>query len=310
MGRRKKVDRSDGALSMKSQKANPEVFEDASEGLETEEQLETLASEETELLDTEGEEEAPAKPRRQRRPRKKAEPKKFAVKGEESESTSIKAEGEGPTTIEAHTEAPSEVIPLPPMGGPVPQSVAEATISSRVLNQMVNQITDAAVVPAADNNSLKKQLAAVKEVSVTICSQLDRMAAAMQELQSKHAAAIQDLSKDKWAPKAPAKTPMWLVATSGLALLLSVISFSLSQATRHSVLGGNVIESSAKPSTPPVPSQLFGTFSKNAVAATTDSTVKSALPGARSQTFSRRAEIEKKSSSLAKKEGTSRRGHR
>ncbi len=49
MGRRKKVDGSEGALSMKSHKANPEVF-DGNE----DEQLETLASEETELLETEG----------------------------------------------------------------------------------------------------------------------------------------------------------------------------------------------------------------------------------------------------------------
>lgn len=307
MGRRKKVDGSEGALTMTSKKANPDVFEGNEE-----EQLETLASEETELLDGEADEEveaAPAKPKRQRRPRKKAEPKKLAVEGEASEDSQVKAE-QGPTEIGAQTDLPAEVLPLPAMGGPVPQSVAEATVSSRVLNQMVNQITDSAGASTADSNALKKQLAAVKEVSVTICSQLDRMSAAMQELQSKHAAAIQDLSNNKSTGKAPAKTPVWLVATSGLALLLSIVSFSLSQATRHSVLGGNVVESSAKPSTPPVPSQLFGTFSKNAVAATTDSTVKSAVPGPRPQTFNRRAETDKKSSALAKKEGTSRRNHR
>lgn len=305
MGRRKKVDGSEGALSMKNLKANPEVESNE------EEQLETLASEETELLDGDDEEKeveaAPAKPKRQRRPRKKAEPK-IAAESNAAVTAEVKAE-EGPTQI-GQTDVPAEVLPLPAMGGPVPQSVAEATVSSRVLNQMVNQITESASGSAADNNALKKQLAAVKEVSVTICSQLDRMSAAMQELQSKHAAAIQDLTNSKTTAKAPAKTPIWLVATSGLALLLSVVSFSLSQATRHSVLGGNVVESSAKPSTPPVPSQMFGTFSKNAVAATTDSTVKSAVPSPRQQTFNRRAEIEKKNSSLAKKEGTSRRNHR
>jgi len=301
MGRRKKDDVT-GALTMKSQKSAPEVFDNENEATS----LEALASEETELLESESEStEAEAKPaprpKRTRRPRKKPE---VAM-----ESTPSQVEVAAPVTeMPAETiPAPSaDVCPLPEMSA-VPQSIAEATVSSRVLHQVVSQLTDSA--PTANEANTAKQLAAVKEISVTICSQLDRMAATMMELQGKYATALQELNKEKAVPRAAKPIPVWLVATSGLALLLSIVSFSLTQATRHSILGNQMAMISTKSGgTTSPPSPMLNLFATRAASGAEGEQKNS---GSFSRPTNKNRESDKKNSSLAKREsGTTRRNHR
>lgn len=231
MGRRKKAD-SNNPLSMTTKKAD-EVFEsDETTTTEADSDLETMAVEETEQLsDGESEEKEAPKPKRQRRPRKRKPKVEVAA---ESEPSTEEKEIEASTDEKNEASSDSEVAVIEPaMPVPVPTAITEAAVSSRVLSQMVNQISE---TPASgDTAALAKQLTAVKEISISICSQLDRMSATMVELQGKYSAAVQELGKEKVAPKKP-RIPAWLVATSGLALLLSVVSVSLTQATRHALL--------------------------------------------------------------------------
>lgn len=297
MGRRKKSEPTAG-LTMKSEKAPAEIFDS-----ENDEQLEAQAAEEMELLeDDEAEapaevaEAKPAKPKRQRRPRKPA----AAAKAEEA------PEAEEPTTGPARPEvvpvAAEMAEPTPTLTAMLDNPIADAAISSKVLNQVVTQLTDTAATNHPDVNLVAKQVTAVKEISVSICSQLDRMAASLLELQKKHATTLEQLAKEKAAPKAPARIPVWLVATSGLALLLSVVSFSLTQATRHSLLG---VQTVARNAPAPTPAQVIGgIIHKPALAAT-----ESALPQPRATINPLpRKENEKKSvaapNTLARKDST------
>lgn len=236
MGRRKK-DESGSALTMNSQKAAPEIFE-PSDPNDTMTDLETLATEEAEQLadsaedsdeaqTTETQPKRASRPRRQRRPRKRPE---MAVE----ESAPIASDAVEPTLPSPESRpvaAPAAPLALPAIDS-VPLALTETAISSRVLNQMTRQIDPLSA--ANDPNQLVKQLNAVKEISVSICSQLDRMTATLIELQNKHSSTILELQKEKAAPKR-AKIPVWLAATSALAITLSIVSMSLTQATRHAV---------------------------------------------------------------------------
>jgi hypothetical protein len=229
MGRRKK-EANPVELTMKSE---------TTQEMDTE--LEDLAGEETEQLETVEASEAtvaptPRKPRKPRAPRKKAEPAIEAATGEAAPTIATDA-----TPAPAPTAPQTNPVPtgpndfkvnLPPIES-IPLSVTEAAITSRVLNQMTRQIDVEAA--SSEPTQLVKQLAAVKEVSVSICSQLDRMTATLIELQNKHAQTLQDLQKEKLTPKKNA-APRWLVGTAVFAVMLSVLSISLTQSTRHSIL--------------------------------------------------------------------------
>jgi len=222
MGRRKKTDEE---LELIEPQASEE---DADEAEETENADQAEASEEAEVeAEAEAEEEAPKKA-----PPKPRKPRQRRSRAKKNETTAVAAGLDGMAKamepVPAETKTPTVLVIEPTTA-----SLAAAGVNGADSTQLRAdaEVADLSIHKSMD--SMVKQWASVKDISTSVCTNLDRVATVLQTLQTEHTSTVNELSKQGVAKMGLANRIS--VAVSAIAIVLSLISLSFSQAARQAL---------------------------------------------------------------------------
>ncbi len=193
-----------------------------------------------------------AKPRRRRSRKKPAQAASSPLTGmaqavEEAAEPTIPPSAPEPKTRRAKKE-------------PVIEAPAATTFSANYIRE------DAVVADVSIHQSMDamvKQWAAVREISTVVCSNLEKVAGTLQNLQTTYNNATSEFSRPDFSKS---KTNNRLtVGASIVALILSVLSLTLSQSTRQSVMEQFAFRKSSSPSTSDSASASVADSSRTAV---------------------------------------------